>query len=1053
MANIKPYTDQISQAVYGEEVRSSIINALNKVNDDNNSYQSIKEQIIEAKDDVDAQVATFDEKAASAQELYDDLTVATEEAGTAKTALDSTVTTANTVLEQLDSENDDAETNVGALETANATATTTKSQLDQSVSDASDTLSGITQANETAQTNITTLTTTAQAAQTAAQNALDTAETVEADMTQYLADVSAAKQEVITNAQTVAADKADVQALAQTVATNKGAVDTTATQVAANAQTAQTAATSAQSSAASASQSATAASGSATSAATSETNAAASATSAEASATTAGTSATSAANSAAASAQSAADAEFYAERCDSYSKAEIDEKIAEINPLPAGGTVGQHLAKAQNGTQWVTPIDAYTKTEVDALLDDVSGLPEGGTVGQVITKTATGADWQTPTDAYTKAEINTKETAINDAIASANTAIATKITAPATAGTEGQVLTVGNDGVEWTTPIDAYTKAQIDAKETAINTAIGTKITEPTTGSAGQYLAKTATGTEWTTPTDAYTKTETDNLLSAKITAPVTGTTGQYLKKTETGVEWADVEGGGGTLIVQPPVVDVTTYTYDGTEKSITFSSIESNNVDLTGDKATNAGTYTCTVSLNKQNAVWSDTFTTTPKTFTWTINKAAGALTLSKSSVVLDPDHLTDTVTCTVVGDGTLTVTSSDTDVATATLSGNTITIASVDDKSGNITVTVSLSETTNYSAPEDETISVKGDFVSVYGAEWDGTSTTAWTRTDEAASFIDPVPAINNGNGSSPFDDLMPWSGMVIEERTGGTMVKIPKFYYKITRNGNKMKIQIAGGEVDGFEISPAHMDRGDGNGERDAVYIGRYHCGTSYKSITSVKPLANMTRSSARTNIHNLGANYWQMDFATRFTIWLLYIVEFADWNTQAKIGYGCGNNSATENMGYTDSMTYHTGTKLSSRTTYGLGTQYRHIEGIWDNVYDWCDGCYYNSSGLNIILNPSNFNDSSNGTLVGKPSNGYPSAFASNNTAGFTLFYPTTASGSESTYSCDYWGYGSSSPCLCVGGSYSQSAYHGLFYVHYASTSYSDGDFGCRLLELP
>ena len=45
MADIKKYTDQIAQAVYGEEVRSSIINALNKVNDDNNSYQDIKKEI------------------------------------------------------------------------------------------------------------------------------------------------------------------------------------------------------------------------------------------------------------------------------------------------------------------------------------------------------------------------------------------------------------------------------------------------------------------------------------------------------------------------------------------------------------------------------------------------------------------------------------------------------------------------------------------------------------------------------------------------------------------------------------------------------------------------------------------------------------------------------------------------------------------------------------------------------------------------------------------------------------------------------------------------
>ena len=57
MANIKPYTDEIANAVYGEEVRNSIINALNKVNDDNDSYQDIKNQIVASKDDVNETVA------------------------------------------------------------------------------------------------------------------------------------------------------------------------------------------------------------------------------------------------------------------------------------------------------------------------------------------------------------------------------------------------------------------------------------------------------------------------------------------------------------------------------------------------------------------------------------------------------------------------------------------------------------------------------------------------------------------------------------------------------------------------------------------------------------------------------------------------------------------------------------------------------------------------------------------------------------------------------------------------------------------------------------
>ena len=341
---------------------------------------------------------------------------------------------------------------------------------------------------------------------------------------------------------------------------------------------------------------------------------------------------------------------------------------------------------------------------------------------------------------------------------------------------------------------------------------------------------------------------------------------------------------------------------------------------------------------------------------------------------------------------------------------------------------------------------------YVHIYGASWDGTSTTKWSRTDEAAEFTDPVPYVAGAKSyGSPFDDRLPWSGMVKSERTGGTMVAIPKFWYLLEQSGSGMSIKIADRAVEGYSVSPAHMDRGDGHGERDVVYIGRYHCNGTYKSGTG-SPRANMTRSSARSGIHNLGSTIWQSDFAMRFTVWLLYIVEFCDWNSQAKIGYGCSPNSNTFAMGYTDSMPYHTGTDQSSRATYG-GTQYRNIEGLWDNVLDWCDGCYNNGNGLNIILNPSEFSDSGNGTAVGVPSNGWPSAFNVKTNGGFPTFIPTSASGNDATYSCDYWGFSSSYPCLYVGGSYSHNSGYGLFFVNFNAASGYGGSIGCRLQELP
>lgn len=342
----------------------------------------------------------------------------------------------------------------------------------------------------------------------------------------------------------------------------------------------------------------------------------------------------------------------------------------------------------------------------------------------------------------------------------------------------------------------------------------------------------------------------------------------------------------------------------------------------------------------------------------------------------------------------------------------------------------------------------------VSIYGVEWDGTETTRWTRTDDAAGFTNPSPAVNNGTGSSPFDGKMPWAGMVKEtDATAGVLVKIPKFWYKWTKNGNGLKLQIADGPVKGFYTSPAHADRGDGKGERDYVYIGRYHCASGYKSQAGSQPLTEITRSQARNNIHNLGAAYWQSDIQMRITIWMLYLVEFADWNSQNTIGYGCSPSGDLFNMGATDGMQYHTGTTAASRTTYGC-TQYRYIEGLWDNVYDWMDGCYYNGSGLNIVTDPANFSDNGNGVAVGVPSNGYPSAFAVSTKAGLEwVIYPTAASGSDSTYSADAWGFGSSYPCLCVGGNCVQDQFHGLFCVNCLVASGSNANVGCRLQKLP
>lgn len=342
----------------------------------------------------------------------------------------------------------------------------------------------------------------------------------------------------------------------------------------------------------------------------------------------------------------------------------------------------------------------------------------------------------------------------------------------------------------------------------------------------------------------------------------------------------------------------------------------------------------------------------------------------------------------------------------------------------------------------------------VHIYGVEWDWTSSgqTKGTRTDAAASFGDPSPAVNNGSGSSPFDNLMPWSGMVKETRSGGVEVKEPKYWFKWTKTGKKLKLQIADGYVEGFSVDPVNRDRGDGLGELDYSYIGRYHCTSGYKSTTGAAQQVSITRSQARTGIHNLGANFWQIDFAQFWYVNMLFLVEFADWNGE-RIGRGGSTNGSKMNNGQTDAMGYHTGTTAANRDSYGF-TQYRNIEGWWDNVFDWLDGCYYNNNGLNVISNPNNFSDNSNGTLVGKPTSGYPSDFTIPTANGLEwALFPSASSGSTTTYVPDYWNFSGSVLCLYHGGNYGRSQNCGPFYVSYDGTSYQNGSIGCRLQERP
>ena len=498
---------------------------------------------------------------------------------------------------------------------------------------------------------------------------------------------------------------------------------------------------------------------------------------------------------------------------------------------------------------------------------------------------------------------------------------------------------------------------------------------------------------------------------------------------------------------------------YDGNPKTPSWdTNYDSNKMTVSVEAQINAGTgYTASFTPDSNHQWWDGSVGA--KTATWTIGKGDQVVSVSPQSVTLNTSTRSAKFTVTRKGDGVISAISGNPSVATIggiNQQTGEVTVNSVNDTTGTAVITVKVAAGTNYLAGADKEVQVNAQFVTIYGVEWDWTSggSTKGTRTDGAAGFSDPNPAVNNGSGSSPFDNLYPWSGMVKETRAGGVMVKEPKYWYKWTKTGKKLKLQIADGPVEGFHVDPVNMDRGDGLGELDFSYIGRYHCASgTYKSETNKAQQVNITRSGARSSIHNLGANIWQMDFAQMWYVGMLFLVEFADWNGQTAIGYGCSSGNSKQNNGRTDSMQYHTGTTAANRTTYGF-TQYRNIEGWWDNVYDWMDGCYYNSNGLNVIKNPAQFSDSANGVLVGKPVAGYPSDFTIPTQDGLEwALFPSAANGSQTTYVPDFWNYSGSYPCLYHGGYYNQYLDRGPFCVYCYTASSASSYVGCRLQERP
>ena len=246
-----------------------------------------------------------------------------------------------------------------------------------------------------------------------------------------------------------------------------------------------------------------------------------------------------------------------------------------------------------------------------------------------------------------------------------------------------------------------------------------------------------------------------------------------------------------------------------------------------------------------------------------------------------------------------------------------------------------------------------------------------------------------------------------------------------------------------------------------------------GSKLCSISNVKPISGLNNSLTIANnrilAHNRGTGWEQQDFLTVSGIQLLYLIEYASFNTQAQISNGVTNitddglASMTINNGYTG--TKAGGTNLgntsgqvavthyqTSQTTYAMS--YRGIENWYGNLWQFVDGINIQNN-IPFVADHSYISDqftspySSLGLTLCQ-SNGYPTNIAVSNSFNYQ-FLPLTIGGSSSTYLCDYYYQASGNMIAFCGGSWNIGGYAGGFLWAYNSGSgHVDRVIGGRLL---
>lgn len=336
---------------------------------------------------------------------------------------------------------------------------------------------------------------------------------------------------------------------------------------------------------------------------------------------------------------------------------------------------------------------------------------------------------------------------------------------------------------------------------------------------------------------------------------------------------------------------------------------------------------------------------------------------------------------------------------------------------------------------------------------------SSSAWERTNDAIGLI--ANATHDGSAvQNDFDNLYPWSdiktvnmadnGTINAEigdvnfsfdgSNGEVMTYFPAFYWD--------RYQLDGYEY--IKISNRYFDNAK---HSEPFYLGRYTTSSGAHSKSGVQSQISTNITTFRTQARAKGSNWGIMDYRY-LLVQLLYLVEYADYNIQTKIGFGNVNTSAQINNGGCDSLGMKSGCLNNDKAHAVI---YRGLENFWGNLWQFMDGLNIKDNVSYICYKPSSYavdtftGDYTALSYTNANANGWQKTVGydpDNALCGF----PIELGGGDSTYMCDYYYQNTGNRIARVGGAWAYGLSAGFSFSFNNDSGFADSNISARLLKM-